>query len=59
MMMSEAGMPAASIAFFRSGASKSAQRSELVVSGRIAAIEPEPLAAIAFSCFIALKLFVS
>src|SRR5580658_8745610 len=58
MMMSDDGMPAASIAFFRSGASKSAHRSELVVSGRIAAILPVPFAAIDFSCVIALKLLL-
>jgi transposase len=34
-------------AAFRSGASNPAQRSELVVSGRIAAISPEPAAATA------------
>ncbi len=41
------------------GASNSVQRSELVVSGRIAAIEPVPLAATDFSFVSALKLLFS
>ena len=42
MMMSDAGTPAASSAFFRSGWSNSTYRVELVVSGRIAATLPLP-----------------
>jgi hypothetical protein len=41
-----------------SGASNSAQRSELVVSGRIAAMLPVPFAATGFNTFIALKLLL-
>ena len=48
--MSLDGMPAFFIASVRYGASNSTHRSELVVSGRIAAIEPVPFAATDFSC---------
>jgi hypothetical protein len=58
-MMSDAGSPAAAIAFFRSGSSNSTYRVELVVSGRIAATLPLPPAASAFSAAIAEKLFVN
>src|ERR1700761_715484 len=43
MMMSDAGTPAASSAFFSIGWSNSTYRVELVVSGRIAATFPLPL----------------
>ena len=57
--MSEDGRPAAAAAFFRSGASNSTYRVELVVSGRIAATLPLPDAVRDFNAFIAEKSFVN
>jgi len=57
--MSLDGMPAFVIASFRYGASNSTQRSELVVSGRIAAIAPVPFLATDFSSAMALNVLFS
>src|ERR1700722_8405174 len=58
MMMSELGTPAATNAFFSIGWSNSTYRVELVVSGRIAATFPLPLAPSGFSTFISVDGFV-
>ena len=57
--MSELGTPAASSAFFRSGWSNSTYRVELVVSGRIAATFPLPLAPSALSTFNAVNVLLN
>src|ERR1700733_8951089 len=57
--MSEDGRPAAAAAFFRSGASNSTYRMELVVSGRIAATLPLPDAASDLSAAMAEKSLVN
>src|ERR1700753_2174619 len=59
MMMSDAGTPAASSAFFSIGWSKSTGRVELVVSGRIAATFPLPLAPSDFSTFSAVNVLLN
>ncbi len=59
MMMSDAGTPAASNAFFSIGWSNSTYRVELVVSGRIAATFPLPLAPSGFSTFSAVNVLLN
>ena len=57
--MSDAGTPAASSAFFSIGWSNSTYRVELVVSGRIAATFPLPLAPSGFNTFIAVNVLLN
>src|ERR1700722_4177492 len=59
MMMSELGTPAASSAFFSIGWSNSTYRVELVVSGRIAATFPLPLAPSGLSTFSAVNVLLN
>ena len=57
--MSDAGTPAASSAFFSIGWSNSTYRVELVVSGRIAATFPLPLAPSGLSTFSAVNVLLN
>ena len=57
--MSDAGTPAASNAFLSIGWSNSTYRVELVVSGRIAATFPLPLAPSDFSTFSAVNVLLN
>src|SRR5580693_2062663 len=59
MMMSDAGTPAASSAFFSIGWSNSTYRVELVVSGRIAATFPLPLVPSGLSTFSAVNVLLN